>query len=69
MESKYIDVPIPTELAKELEAHAAREGMTLAGYLTYLLERERMGVDAARFDSMVHEVFGRYGEVMKRLAK
>jgi hypothetical protein len=56
-------------LRKQLESEAARLNLSLSAYILYLHARLRPGVDAARLDRHVREVFGKHGELIRRLAK
>lgn len=66
---QMLQIPITEDEKREFEAAAAKLHLTPSAYLAYLMERQRPGVDSARLDAMVQEVFGRYGEVIRRLAK
>jgi hypothetical protein len=57
------------ELRRQLEAEAARLNLSLSAYILYLHARLVPGTDAARLDSRVDEVFGRHGDLMRRLSK
>ena len=57
------------ELRQRLEAEAGRLNLSLSAYILYLHERAAGGRDVLRFDRHVREVFGRHGELMRRLAK
>jgi hypothetical protein len=57
------------ELRQQLEAEASRLKLSLSAYILYLHERAAGGRDILRFDRHVREVFGRHGELMRRLAK
>lgn len=57
------------EFRRELEAEAKRLNLSLSAYLVYLHNRRIAGEEAARLDRHVHAVFGRHGELMRRLAK
>jgi len=57
------------ELRRELEASAARLNLSLSAYILYLNQRAAPGGDALRHDRHVEEVFGRHGDLMRRLAK
>lgn len=54
---------------RQLEAEAQRLNLSLSAYVLYLHERLAPGRDTARFDRHVQEVFGKHGELMRRLAK
>jgi len=57
------------EFRKALEAEAARLNLTMPAYILYLHARLAPGRDAVRLDRHVREVFGKHGELMRRLAK
>ena len=57
------------EFRRQLEAEAARLNLSLPAYFLYLHARLTPGRDAARLDRHVNEVFGKHGELMRRLAK
>jgi hypothetical protein len=57
------------EFRSELEANAARLNLSLSAYILYLEQRVAPGVDEARHTRHVEEVFGRHGDLMRRLAK
>lgn len=57
------------ELRRQLEANAARLNLSLSAYILYLHARLAPGGEAARLDRHVREVFGRHGELIRRLAK
>ncbi len=52
----------------EIEAAAKNSNLTVEAYLRYLMIRAA-SADAARLDRHVREVFGKHGELMRRLAK
>jgi hypothetical protein len=52
-----------------VQSEADRLNLTPPAYLRYLIERQRPGVDPARFDRIVEEVFGRHGSTVRKLAK
>lgn len=57
------------ELRKQLESEAARLNLSLPAYILYLHARLSPGRDSTRLDRHVREVFGKHGELMRRLAK
>ncbi|MBX3403434.1 MAG: hypothetical protein KF699_08495 [Phycisphaeraceae bacterium] len=57
------------EFRRRVEAEAARLNLSLAAYFAFLEERARLGPDVGRFDRHVEEVFGKNGDLMRRLAK
>jgi hypothetical protein len=54
---------------QQIEAEAARLHLSVASYILYLHARIAPGVDAARLDRHVRDVFGKHGELIRRLAK
>lgn len=67
--SETIQFQATPELRRQLEAEASRLKLSLSAYILYLHERAAGGKDTLRFDRHVREVFGRHGELMRRLAK
>jgi hypothetical protein len=67
--SETIQFQATPDFRQRLEADAARLQLSMSAYILYLHERARQGQDAARLDRHVREVFGRHGELMRRLAK
>jgi hypothetical protein len=57
------------EMRQQVEAEAARLKLSLSAYFLYLHRRAIPGRDPARLDRLVREVFGKHGELMRRLAK
>lgn len=57
------------EFRRQLEADAAKLNLSLSAYIHYLHARLSLGRDWARLDRHVREVFGKHGELMRRLAK
>ena len=57
------------EFRRRVELEAARLHMSLSAYFAYLEERARLGAETGRFDRHVDEVFGKHGDLMRRLAK
>ncbi len=57
------------ELRRQLETEAAKLNLSLSAYIRYLHARLLPGCDSARLDRHVREVFGKHGELMRRLAK
>ena len=56
-------------LRDQLMAEASRLNLTLSAYILYLHARLLPGADAGRLDRHVREVFGKHGELIRRLAK
>ena len=67
--SETIQFQATPELRRQLEAEADRLKLSLSAYILYLHERAAGGMDIARFARHIREVFGRHGELMRRLAK
>lgn len=57
------------EFHQQLEAEAERLNLSLSAYIQYLHARVSSGFDAERLDRHVGEVFGKHGELIRRLAK
>lgn len=57
------------EFRRSIEAEASRLNLSLSAYILYLRQRLESGTEAARFDRHVQEVFGRHGDLIRRLAK
>jgi hypothetical protein len=57
------------ELRQQLEADAAKLNLSLSAYILYLHSRMAQGQNLARFDGHIREVFGKNGDLMRRLAK
>jgi hypothetical protein len=58
-----------SDFKRLLEVEAAELNLSVGAYVLYLQTRRQLGTGAARFDRIVEEVFGRHGELMRRLAK
>jgi len=56
------------EFRQQLEAEAQRLHLSVGAYILYLHERIASTGDAARLDRHVRDVFGKHGELMRRLA-
>lgn len=67
--SETIQFQATPELRRQLEAEANRLKLSMSAYILYLHERALGGRDSSRFDRHVREVFGKHGELMRRLAK
>ncbi len=67
--SETVPVSLTPEAKQRLEAEAARLNLTLGAYIVYLVERSAPGRDAARIDRHVREVFGKHGDLIRRLAE
>jgi hypothetical protein len=67
--SETIQFQATPEFRKLLESEAARLNLTVSAYILYLQTRLTPGQDAARLDRHVEQVFGKHGDLMRRLAK
>jgi len=56
-------------MRQELETEAARLNLSMAAYIRYLHLRRSPGVDTGRLDRHVREIFGKHGDIMRRLAE
>ena len=57
------------ELRRQLDVEAARLNLSLSAYILYLHARISPARDSVRLDRHVRDVFGKHGELMRRLAK
>jgi hypothetical protein len=67
--TETIQFQVTPEFRRQLDAEAARLNLSLSAYILYLHARSAAGQDAARLDRHVQEVFGKHGDLMRRLAK
>ena len=67
--TETIQIQATPEFRQELESEAAKLNLTVSAYILYLHARVSPTSDAARLDRHVREVFGKHGELMRRLAK
>ena len=67
--SETLHITVSAQAKQAFESEAARLHLTPSAYLSYLIERAKPGVDAARLDRMVEEVFGKFGPAMRKLAQ
>ena len=67
--TETIQIQTTPEFRQQIEAEAAKLNLSLSAYIHYLHSRMVPGGGAARLDRHVKEVFGRHGELMRRLAK
>lgn len=59
-----------TATKDRIEAEAKRLNLTTAAYMLYLMQRAGLSVaEAASLDRDVNEIFGKNGDLMRRLAK
>ncbi len=65
-----LQIPTTPELKQQFEQLAGRLQLSPSALLMYLLSRATLPAEeAARFDRHVKEVFGKNGDLMRRLAK
>ena len=63
-------ITVPVQLKQQLEEAAKRLNISVAAYLLYTHMRGQMTpAEAARLDRNVSEVFGKHGELIRRLAQ
>ncbi len=62
-------IPASEQVRLQFEQGARDLHLSAEAYLAYLLERAAPGVDAAKLDRHVGNVFGKHGELIRRLAK
>jgi hypothetical protein len=67
--SETVQFQATPEFRRRLDSEAARLKLSLSAYILYLHTRMLPDGDAARLDRHVREVFGKHGELMRRLAK
>lgn len=67
--TETIQIEATPEFRRQLEAEAGKLNLSLSAYILYLHARLTPGADPARIDRHVREVFGKHGELMRRLAK
>jgi hypothetical protein len=67
--SETIQFQATPKFRQQIEAAAARLNLSLSAYILYLHTRTTPSMEAARLDRHVREVFGKHGELMRRLAK
>jgi hypothetical protein len=67
--TEIIQIHATPEFRQQMEAEATKLNLSLSAYILYLHTRTIPGQDTARLDCHVHEVFGRHGDLMRRLAK
>jgi hypothetical protein len=64
-----IQFSVSDSTKREFEEGARRLHLSPAAYFAYRVERTKPGTNVARLDRHVREVFGKHGELMRRLAK
>lgn len=67
--TETIELHATPEFRRQLESEAVRLKLSLSAYIFYLHARLTPGGDAGRLDRHVREVFGKHGDLMRRLAK
>ena len=67
--TEIIQFQATPDFRRQLEAEAGKLNLSLAAYFLYLHARLSPGQDSARLDRHVREVFGKHGDLMRRLAK
>jgi hypothetical protein len=61
--------PMSGDVVRQLEEGAKNLNLTVEAFVLFLLRRQAAGSDAARFERHVEQVFGKHGDLMRRLAK
>jgi hypothetical protein len=69
IDRETIQIPSSPELKRQFEEGARAMHLSHEAYFAYLIDRVQPGTDTARLDRHVQEVFGRHGELIRRLAK
>lgn len=67
--SETVQFQATPDFRRQLEQEAARLNLSLSAYIMYLQSRISPGQGTARFDRHAQEVFGKHGDLMRRLAK
>ena len=67
--TENIPLQVTPEFRRQLESEAARLNLSFSAYVLYLHARLSPNHDAERLDRHVNEVFGRHGDLIRRLAK
>ena len=67
--SETIQFQATPELLRQVESEAEKLNLSLSAYFLYLHQRALAGERAARLDQHVREVFGKHGDLLRRLAK
>jgi hypothetical protein len=60
---------VTPDFHRQIEAEARRLNLSISAYFRYLHSRLSLAVATPRFDRHVREVFGKHGDLMRRLAK
>ena len=69
IDQHILEIAISADRKRQFEDAAKALNLSPSAYFAYLLDRVSPGVDAPRLDRHVREVFGKHGELMRRLAK
>ena len=67
--SETIQFQATPEFRRQLEDEAVKLKLSLSAYILYLHKRIASEGDSSRLDRHVRAVFGKHGELMRRLAK
>jgi hypothetical protein len=67
--TEIIQFQATPEFRQTLEAEAAKLKLSLSAYILYMHARLSPGIDTAGLDRHVREVFGKHGDLIRRLAK
>jgi hypothetical protein len=67
--TEIIQIQATPEFRQQMEEAAGKLNLSLSAYFLYLHMRVAPGQDAARLDRHVHEVFGRHGDLTRRLTR
>lgn len=67
--TETLQFEVTPDVRKRFEAAAAKLNLSPSAYFLYLQSRMEPGCDVNRLDRHVREVFGKHGELMRRLAK
>jgi hypothetical protein len=57
------------EFRRTLEEKAAKLNLSLSAYIVYLHARLSPNTDSARLDRQVREVFGKHGQLIRKLSR
>ena len=57
------------EFRRQLESESNRLNLSLSAYILYLHTRMPRGTNEWRLDRHVREIFGKHGELIRRLAR
>ncbi len=67
--TETVQFEVTPDVRQQFEAAAAKLNLSLPAYFLYLQSRIAPGCDVAQLDRDVREVFGKHGDLMRRLAK